>query len=133
MGYDFIAVKRPTRVPLPNNAHEISPQIWETIYTHYYQLGDSYYIIDNNMHTADFCINVHTAEQLSTGLLADRRELFENVFGGFVVSGAAAAELAEQILIALEQGEYPGLLAEIVQNFALFLRFAGQDGILIVS
>jgi hypothetical protein len=133
MGYDFIAVKRPTRVPLPNNAHEISPQIWETIYTHYYQLGDSYYIIDNNMRTTDFCINVHTADALCAGLLPESRELFQNVFGGFVVSGAAAAELAEHILIALEQGEYPGLPTEIVQNFAIFLRYAGDNGILIVS
>ncbi len=133
MGHDFIAVKRPTQVPLPNNAREISPQIWETIYTHYYQLGESYYIIDNNTRTADFCINVHTAEELRAGLLPESRELFENVFGGFVLSGAAAAELADKLLIALEQGEYPTLPAEIVQNFAIFLRFAGQDGILIVA
>jgi hypothetical protein len=133
MGYDFTAVKRPTCVPLPNNAREIAPQIWETIYTHYYQLGESYYIIANNSETTDFCINIHTAEQLAHGLPVDSRELFQNVFGGIVVSGASAAECADKLLIALEQDMYPALPAEIVQNFAMFLRFAGDNGILIVS
>lgn len=133
MGYDFTAIKRPLCTVLPNNAREISPQIWETIYTHYYQLGESYYMIGNNSETTDFCINVHTAEQLRMGLLAESHELFQNVFGGFIVGGAATAELANKFRIALEQDMYPNLEAEFVQNFAQFLRFAGENGILIVS
>ncbi len=90
-------------------------------------------MIGNNSETTDFCINIHTAEQLRAGLQVDQRGVFENVFHGFVVSGAAAAELANKFQIALEQDMYPNLEAEFVQNFAQFLRFAGENGILIVS
>ena len=133
MGHDLLAVKRPRKVPLPNNAREIGPQIWETIYTHYYQVGDSYYIYDNSNPTADFSLNIHVAEEIRVGISDIGRDLFVRVFHNTVVDGATAALLADQLLIALEQGELATLPSEIVQNLALLLRFAGPTGILIVS
>jgi hypothetical protein len=133
MGYDIIAVRHPSRSNLPQNAREISENIWETIYTHYYKLDDKYYTIDNSSQTVDISINVGTADAIRNGLLPEGRVLFDRIFNGTVVDSRFGTELAEAILIALEQGELAALSVELVQNIAIFLRFAGEDGLFIVA